>query len=286
MEPTTSVSLVQLGGLMIGLVILAAIFLIAALMITRRRKPSVKKTKPAEAKRPAAQPTTSRIPAQRTPRPPTTGTVRAPVQDPAPPGAVEAMRIYRQADDSLIIQIEDQQYRTLGDIRQAGIEKPFLAILRELARIAKETGGQVTHTEVTAPPESESIAAAPPPPPSPPITPVPSMEELTATFGAANDSQPMGTFFGNMRRMIPGSPSEADMNQPPGIADQIEAVLQLKLLSSEEYRGQRIHVRAAPGGGVQIEVGDNLYEAVGDIEDDGIRAFIQSAIQDWDRQQG
>lgn len=311
MEPQSSVSLLQLGGLMVGLIVVAVIFIVAALLITRQRnestrkaradapaQPAKKRRKQTASGRPSRKPQTSRQPSS-TKRPaqqkrrkpasqPTIETPPAPDEAvPAPYGATELMRVYRDpAGGDLIIQIDGENYRTLGDIKQAGIEKPFMAVLRDLARTAKETGNQLS-SEATERPPQTTQPAPDPTPDRPPLTAVPpTLEELTGETSQPQEVEPMGTFFGNVRKMIPGSPSDVEMAAPLGIADQIEAVLQLKLLTSETFKGQRLHIKPAPSGGVQIEVGDKIYEAVSDIEDDGIREFVQSAIQDWERQQG
>ncbi len=303
-EPQSSISLLQIGALMGGLFILALVLMGVALVLTRRRKPAARKgaqnkatpdarakspRKPAE--RPASPDRQAGQPERRRPQPaaeptpsPAPASVAAAPQPaqatapPPPPQAAEVMRVYRdEHDNSLIIEVDGARYRTLGDIKQAGLDRPFLATLRELARIAKETGDQVTQE-----------AGTPPPPAAEPrlSAPLPSLEELTGSAPSPGEAEPIGTFFGNMRRMIPGGPSDIELDKPMGIADEIEAILQLKLLSSEEFRGRGIHIRSAPGGGVQIQVGTQVYDAVGDIEDEGIRAFVQSAIQDWERQQG
>lgn len=309
MESQSSISLLQIGALMGGLLIVALVLMAIALFITRRRKPAQRKpapTRPTQgararsqrkpAERPTAPDRQARQPSEER-RQPAASPAQfpppvepAPAVSPPPPQSTEVLRVYRdERDGALIMEVDGARYRTLGDIKQAGHEKPFLATLRELARIAKETGDEVT--QGVSDPEPPAPASPPRPAPAQPASPLPaatlpSMEELTGRAPSPGEAEPIGTFFGNMRRMIPGGPSETDLEQPMGIADEIEAILQLKLLSSEQFRGRGIHIRSAPGGGVQIAVGTQVYEAVGDIEDEGIRAFVQSAIQDWERQQG
>ena len=69
------------------------------------------------------------------------------------------------------------------------------------------------------------------------------------------------------------------------IANAIEEFLQYKLLTSSQFPRRNIHVRAAPYGGLRIDVDDKSYEAVGDVEDSEVRAFLQTTIEEWqDRQ--
>ena len=62
-----------------------------------------------------------------------------------PPDAAEVLHLWRDVvDGSLIIQIGADYHRTMGDIAAAGQERRFMAVLRELARIAKETADEVS----------------------------------------------------------------------------------------------------------------------------------------------
>ena len=100
-----------------------------------------------------------------------------------PPDAAEVLHLWRDVvDGSLIIQIGADYHRTMGDIAAAGQERRFMAVLRELARIAKETADEVSTPPATseplpvptiAPPEEPVQVAQPaeqdqePEPPSP-----------------------------------------------------------------------------------------------------------------------
>lgn len=67
------------------------------------------------------------------------------------------------------------------------------------------------------------------------------------------------------------------------MAEQIEELLQRKLLAQPEFADSSIHVRPSPSSGVHIEVNGELYDAVSDIPDENIRAMIQSAIEEWEK---
>ncbi|GAB4569785.1 MAG: hypothetical protein Kow0077_02860 [Anaerolineae bacterium] len=292
MEPQTSVSLAQIGLLM-GVLMLAAIgLLMAAFFMTRRRAGSQSRQK---RRAPA--------PAQRTP---SAAAARPPEGNPgrerplsalstagvAPVQGKEVLRIYRDdSDQGLVFVVDQVSYRTLGDLKQAGKDRAFMALLREVAKLVKETGDVITDPAPS--PEPPPVAPLPPKAPAPEQAPQPSLEELTGQPIAPRvpdtppeEAEPLGSFFDNVRRVVqPGSGgTKTKYQEPASIPEQIEAILQLKLLSSEKYRGRKIHIRAAATGGVQILVEDRVYEAVGDIEDDGVRLFVQEAIRDWERQ--
>ncbi|MFP4321782.1 MAG: hypothetical protein ACLFTK_04945 [Anaerolineales bacterium] len=79
-------------------------------------------------------------------------------------------------------------------------------------------------------------------------------------------------------------PAAAEPAEDDSIARQIDAFLQTRLAASDDYAGRDIHVRPSPEGGVAIHVDGAVYEAVGDVEEEGVRQFLQETIQAWERQ--
>lgn len=79
------------------------------------------------------------------------------------------------------------------------------------------------------------------------------------------------------------SPSPAaTSSEPLGMADQIEMLLQSKLLRTPDLMGRNIHVHSGTSGGVMIEVDGLFYDAVGDVIDTHVRHFLQETIQEWE----
>ncbi len=199
-----------------------------------------------------------------------------------PPDAVEVLHLWRDVTDgSLIVQIGEQHFRTLTEIRQAGHERRFMAALRELAAIARPGPAEKVapapqeaipqHEQPAIPPEQPPVAQEPPPP-------APSLSEPPPV-----PTEPLGSFFDNVRRAVGvrRAPSERSP-ELLSVPEQIEAVLQQKLLASPEFAGRSIHIKPSGEGGVRIEVDGKPYEAVADIADDAVRAFVQEAIRDWE----
>jgi hypothetical protein len=44
-------------------------------------------------------------------------------------------------------------------------------------------------------------------------------------------------------------------------------------------------VRSGVGGGVQIQVDNSYFDAVGDVSDPEIRAFLSATIEEWQERQ-
>ncbi len=235
------------------------------------------------------------------------------------PDTAEVLHLWRDvADGSLIIQIGQEYYRTMGDIAAAGQERRFMAVLRELARIAKETAGEVSTPapvpiQTVVPPAPEMASPVPSPaaetstpakvdsalpmPPQPEVEAIVKAAQratnrpsLTADLERENaggiETESLGTFFGNVREAVKrgGRAPEKKPEAPPlTIADHIEEFLQARLrTASPELQGRKIHIRAALHGGVRIEVDGRFYDAVGDIEDETVRQFVIDAIQGWE----
>jgi hypothetical protein len=67
-----------------------------------------------------------------------------------------------------------------------------------------------------------------------------------------------------------------------GMIAQIDAVLQWRLVSSA-FAKRGIRVTESPEGGVRVEVGLEKFEAVDDVTDPEIKAFIKNAIAEWEK---
>ncbi len=244
----------------------------------------------------------------------------------APPDTVEVMRLWRDVvDGTLVIQIGGQHFRSMPEIREAGQERRFMAILRDLARIAKEL--PLTSPSPEAEPSGaaplEALAATEPAPapdragsdteplaeasaaqpgqPTMPQTggpavkttpgapPAPPPPPLNASARAQMaEAEPIGSFFDNVRKAIRSGGKTATSEGtlgPASIADQIEELLQYKLSLTPAFQGRNIHVRQGLGGGVLIQVGETYYEGVREIAEEDVREFVIGVIQEWEERQ-
>jgi hypothetical protein len=67
------------------------------------------------------------------------------------------------------------------------------------------------------------------------------------------------------------------------ILDQIENVLQRKLLRNPALIERHIHIGAEPDGSLLIEVDQDIYKSADEVPDEAVRTVIKAAIQDWER---
>ncbi|MEZ4670532.1 MAG: hypothetical protein R3E39_21710 [Anaerolineae bacterium] len=204
--------------------------------------------------------------------------------------AVEVMTLLRDvADGSLIVQMGDKVYQNIRSDRE--FNERFNKVLRELSQLSTQVENAATTSPTSVenqPVSSEGNAYA-----------VADVDEISEppflnTHTTSSPAQPL-----SVEGKLPGDlPSyKLDDNPMPklkrgqklpvesvpevNIAGAIEAYLQHKLRQTGAFNGQSIHIYPAPDGGVSIEVDGNYFDAVGDIADNNVRAFIAEAITEW-----
>jgi hypothetical protein len=221
-------------------------------------------------------------------------------------------------DDRLLVYIDGVGYRSL--VESPEVKSKFTALMRELAEtIAKpdtprpaapvfspadyndeiveaspDVNGYTGYEDdldlpdvdlLTAPTLSEPSQMTPPPYTAP-KAPRPASSVPPAADGTIPGALPTYSTEENnisLRRQGIFRTPKVDFQPVPelNLATAIEAYLQHKLNFTPEYVDRDLHVHAAPGGGVRIQVDDRYYDAVSDIEDDTVRTFIAETIQEW-----
>lgn len=169
-----------------------------------------------------------------------------------PADAVELLRVWRDlASGALIVEIAGRRYRSIGELRRAGLERRLNGVLQDLnALISRPAAGPPRPT-----------AEEPPPPPA-------------------------ESSLRHIARVAMGQPTTPPAAAAPrSIADQIEDLLQQRLAAAPAFHGREIHVKPSLHGGVQIVVDDRQYEGVGDIDDPEVRALIEDVVREWEADQ-
>ncbi|MEQ8672328.1 MAG: hypothetical protein RIC84_03835 [Aggregatilineales bacterium] len=198
-------------------------------------------------------------------------------------------------DGRLVVYHEGTGYRTLVDTPD--VKKEFVAIMRELSDVVTQPDDNppeaaldmdmmpdvedVVEPVVETVDETPMPEPAPTPPkrtiaPPPPVGPGGTMPGDLPSF-KLDDTKVEPTSKGLFGRAKFDFAAVEELD----LGARIEAYLQHKLIYTPEYTGRDIHVRTAPGGGVRIQVDDNFYDAVGDVADPEVRAFLAETIQEW-----
>ncbi|MBE2183998.1 MAG: hypothetical protein IAE89_11270 [Anaerolineae bacterium] len=195
--------------------------------------------------------------------------------------AAEVMTVYRDvAEGGLIVQVGTSIYRSPPINADPEFRRRLLNTLNELGKPARES---ITTPAASAPVPAFPPADAPPMPPAPVL--------------ATSELPPMppGALPGDLPKFRmpdkPEAPKRGRRRSPTepipeiNIVEAIEAFLQYKLTSAPQFAGRGIHVKPAPGDVLAIEVDGRTFEAVSDIDDDAVRAYLQATIEEWqDRQ--
>lgn len=234
--------------------------------------------------------------------------------------AREVLAVARDAeDDRLLVVVDGVGYRSLVDSPE--VKARFTALMRELAETIarpddpRPAAPMISPADLTDEPDEvdsyeddldlpdvDLLTALPVT--TAPTTPEPYVTAPPVVKASKPVSQSLPpTADGSMPGALPSYRSDSDdlkikrqgLFRTPkvefqpvpelNLAAAIEAYLQHKLNFTPEYVDRDLHVHAAPGGGVRIQVDDRYYDAVSDIEDETVRAFIAETIQEWQERQ-
>lgn len=181
-----------------------------------------------------------------------------------PLDAVEVMRVWRDINDgALIIQMGDQLFRAIPEIRDRGIARRFIAVVQNLAQLAtlgaSAAGLPTPNFEVTSGVVSRPGAWAQSSPTQNPSQSKPSVEPLP------NDTPPAPADAGSL-----------------GIVAQIDRLLQLRLSQTPVFRGRTIQMGTKLDGSLKIQVDDEFFESIDEIKDREVRDFIQQVVREWE----
>ncbi len=178
-----------------------------------------------------------------------------------PGDAVEVMRVWRDlSDGSLIIQMGNQRYRTLEEVRNPELARRFTAVVRELWSMVSGA------PRITPLPEQH--AAAPLPPANQPAAAVPRVGIISPT---AQDTAKKGRGKG-----------KNEPEPPSGIVGAVEEFLQFRLSTTSHLSARSIHIRPSHDHGVRIEVDGHFYDSIEDVIDADVREFLQNMMKEWE----
>jgi hypothetical protein len=180
-----------------------------------------------------------------------------------PLDSVELLRVWRDlSTGSLVLEIGGQRFTSLGHLRSADLERRFVSVVRELDGLVRPAG------------------APPSPAPRPTIAPATDKDELPPP------SMRPGAMFRQMTRAAMGqNPTAPEVSAPQTIADQIEDLLQARLVDLHSFQGRTIHVRPSVEGGVRIEIDGKFYDGIGDVDDPDVRELLGEVVREWESKQ-
>lgn len=196
--------------------------------------------------------------------------------DSAPPAdSVELLRVFRDlSDGTLIVEVDGRRFSSADELAGANLTRRFSKVVKDLAQWVRDAQMRTAQA-----------------PPAPPVAPAPT-PGTAARHSLPDDEMPSmgpGTMFRQMTRAAMGHKPEtppAEDTPDLSIPEQIEELLQARLIHMPEFRERTIHVKPSLSGGVRIQVDDTYYEGVGDIADDDVRALLQDVVREWENRYG
>lgn len=229
----------------------------------------------------------------------------APAQPPEP---AELLRLLRHPQTGqLIVEVAGQRYTRLTDVTDKHMGQYILKLVTHMlaftsGMIGLDSGVKtVFNPKVgkTPPPieTSQALAtSAPVTSPSRPTStdvsnetdPVPKpTPEAEAAFLASLQAQPRQPerplSSGLLGRS--GSTSSPAPSILPGLnlADEINKIVQARLLASPLAANTEVEITSDPGGGIRIKVNDVIYSSPDEITDAEVRQLIKASIKQWER---
>ncbi len=67
------------------------------------------------------------------------------------------------------------------------------------------------------------------------------------------------------------------------LAEEIDKIVQSRLINSPLAGTTQLGIMADPGGGIQIDVNGHLYSSPDDIPDPEVKELIKASIKQWER---
>ena len=188
---------------------------------------------------------------------------------------VEAMRILRDGDGTLVVDVDGRRYRSLAEVADPAVRSRVLRDAQALAAFARLHEA----SPPPAPPPRAGDAAPREPAGEPPSEPGHTPDIPLPPVPGGTAPPPLGS----LSRSTTDDLLEEVDNRP--FVDQIEELLQYRRTLAPEFAGRSIHIRPAPDGGVRILVDGQTYETVDEVEETGVRQFLQDTIREWEARQ-
>ncbi|HFB52352.1 MAG TPA: hypothetical protein ENJ48_01540 [Anaerolineae bacterium] len=217
----------------------------------------------------------------------------SPPPPPAPAKTVELLRVLMVEDTrQIIVEVDGVQYQNLQAIASRTIGQ---RILESAAALLNFTRGIIATADGT---KSIPIPAVKITPwqTDAPAAPAPSgavsadvlaqrqkfLDELGSHARAAQPPAPPQT---TPRRGLlsrrKAQKKEEPVIAPFNLAEQIDEILQAKLLAHGVTTEMKIH--SVPGGGIRIQVGSDYFETVDAVTDGAAQSLIKAAISEWEK---
>jgi hypothetical protein len=197
--------------------------------------------------------------------------------------AIEIFRVLRVGSlGELAVEVEGRRYRMITQIRDGTVGRRVLLAIQELEGFVGPHGQRSL-------PEMHRISTVP----APPVEPArPSdrdlafLDQLGQSAPAEGSAEPRVDLVGYWRKGLGGAlrrGTTGPLVGPKSFIDEIEELLQLRLMSRSDLAPHGIHFRSTAAGELRIEVDGRLYDRIDAIPEAGIVVLLRETIQAWEK---
>jgi hypothetical protein len=170
-----------------------------------------------------------------------------------PTGEQELLCVSRTSKGGLAVSVQGQRYGHLREIRDPQVGRETVEALKAVLAFAEGW--------------------------------LPTARETTPRPAPRNSAVDEEAFLEQLRRsnlFSAGTPAPVSLPEPLIPVEQIDELVQKRLQEHPDLAGQGIRLTTEADGSLYIYVGQQTFDAVGDIPDPKIRALIQDAIREWE----
>lgn len=190
---------------------------------------------------------------------------------------VEVMRVSRALSNSkLIVRTGQLGLESIDQVEDPELRGRLLAAVGDL--IAFVGGYQALVVAGVAPEISQHA--------TPPVVAQAELQEPTEEF-LADLQRESRSIMAKLEsaQMKERSSQEIDDGEPAvalNLADQIDTILQRQLADNRQLSGRSIHLMSTPTGGLRIEVDNQIYSSIDEVDDAPVQEAIIRARREWE----
>jgi hypothetical protein len=211
------------------------------------------------------------------------GSESSPATTDAEGNAVEVFRVLRVGSlRELAVEVEGRRYDRITQIRDGTIGRRVLLAIQELDDFIGPHGKKPL-------PEMHRLTATP----QAPVEAMPVSDSDLAFLSTLDEQAPdegsteqRVDLVGYWRKGLGSALRRGPVEQPAGpksFIDEIEELLQMRLVSRPELVARGIHFKSTAMGELRIEVDGRLYDRIDAIPEPAIVVLLRETIQAWEK---
>lgn len=209
--------------------------------------------------------------------------------------AAELLRLLRNQNGRLVVEVDGRQYTKLADVSDKKVGQYILELTAHLLAftngvIATPAGIKSLSVpkmgDLPMPMISRPVDLPVPSPPADQVRLSPPPEDAESKLLASLKDSRLESETLRQKTGLFGvvKPAPAPANLPVlNLADEINDIVQARLRSSPLEKDNVIVISSDPSGGIRIKVNNHYYASPDEIADPAVRDLIKSSIKEWER---